>query len=355
MKIIVYAISKNEEKFVDRWANSMKEADAIYVLDTGSTDDTVEKLKRHGVVVKQEIIKPWRFDVARNKSLDLVPEDADLCVCTDLDEVFDVGWRKRLEEQIRDNNHARYNYNWQFDDNKNPIISYYLNKIHTRFDYKWVYPVHEVLEYTGESPEKVITLDDITLNHYPDKNKSRTSYLPLLELAYKENKDDPRILHYLGREYMYYNENDKAIKMLKKHVNSKFSTWKDERCASMRFIARCYARKEDIENSLKWFDKAINEAPYLRDAYVEKAILEYGLKNYNNVIYLCNVALDINENKKTYINEQFSYDHTIYDLLSLCYYYKNNKDLALYYIDKAILISPNIERLISNKKIFEKL
>lgn len=36
-KICVYAISKNEEKFVSRWVDSMKEADDIYVLDTGPT------------------------------------------------------------------------------------------------------------------------------------------------------------------------------------------------------------------------------------------------------------------------------------------------------------------------------
>ena len=46
MKIGVYAICKNEEKFVDRWVDSMNEADAIYVLDTGSTDKTVKKLKK---------------------------------------------------------------------------------------------------------------------------------------------------------------------------------------------------------------------------------------------------------------------------------------------------------------------
>ena len=80
--------------------------------------------------------------------------------------------------------------------------------------------VHEVLKYTKNKPENIITVNDILLNHYPDKNKSRANYLPLLELAYQENKDD-RTLHYLGREYMYYNENDKAIKMLKKHINSK--------------------------------------------------------------------------------------------------------------------------------------
>ena len=44
MKICVYAIAKNEEQFVDRWMDSMREADWVCVLDTGSTDRTVEKL-----------------------------------------------------------------------------------------------------------------------------------------------------------------------------------------------------------------------------------------------------------------------------------------------------------------------
>ena len=92
-KIVVYAISKNEEKFVERWVNSMKEADDIYVLDTGSTDNTVNLLNNFGVKVKEEKIDPWRFDVARNLSLEMIPDDVDICVCTDLDEVFEPGWR----------------------------------------------------------------------------------------------------------------------------------------------------------------------------------------------------------------------------------------------------------------------
>ena len=92
MEICVYAISKNESRFVDRWMDSMSEADSVVVLDTGSTDDTVEKLRTRGAVVVVESISPWRFDVARNRSLELVPATADLCVCTDLDEVFHPGW-----------------------------------------------------------------------------------------------------------------------------------------------------------------------------------------------------------------------------------------------------------------------
>ena len=57
-KVVVYAISKNEEKFVDRWYDSMKEADSIYVLDTGSKDATVDKLKGHGVNVVSKDISP---------------------------------------------------------------------------------------------------------------------------------------------------------------------------------------------------------------------------------------------------------------------------------------------------------
>lgn len=43
-KICVYAIAKNEMKFIDLWLDSMKEADYIVVLDTGSTDGTYEFL-----------------------------------------------------------------------------------------------------------------------------------------------------------------------------------------------------------------------------------------------------------------------------------------------------------------------
>ena len=47
-KVWVYAICKNESQFVDRWMDSMSEADQVVVLDTGSEDDTVERLQKRG-------------------------------------------------------------------------------------------------------------------------------------------------------------------------------------------------------------------------------------------------------------------------------------------------------------------
>ena len=51
MKICVYAISKNEEAFVERFYRSAKEADLILIADTGSTDGTVSKARDLGITV----------------------------------------------------------------------------------------------------------------------------------------------------------------------------------------------------------------------------------------------------------------------------------------------------------------
>ena len=351
MKICVYAISKNEEKFVDRWYESMKEADEIYVLDTGSKDKTYKKLKKHGIHVKREKIKPWRFDIARNKSLELLPDDTDICVCTDLDEIFEPGWRKKLEKAwINGTTRAYYNYNWSLDNNK-PLVNFYIEKIHLRKGYKWTHPVHEILEYNGK--EQKIIIDSITLNHYPDSNKSRSSYLPLLELSVKEDPLDDRNMHYLGREYMYYHKYNEAIDTLIKHLNLKTATWKDERCASMRFISRCYKNMNRYDEAKLWLHKAIHEAPYLRDPYIEMAILNYDLKNWKKVIYYTLKALKIKSHPKTYINEIFSFDSTPYDLLSIAYFYENDIKNSLYYVDLALKLNP-CERIKNNKKLIEK-
>ena len=127
-KICVYAISKNEEKFVKRWYESVKEADSVYVLDTGSTDETVSILKDLGANVSVKVIKPWRFDIARNESLKLVPLDTDICVCTDLDEVFEKNWRNTLEKAWKNCNRARYNYNWSLDEHNKPLVNFYIEK-----------------------------------------------------------------------------------------------------------------------------------------------------------------------------------------------------------------------------------
>ena len=226
--------------------------------------------------------------------------------------------------------------------------------MHSRNDYQWTHPIHEVLSYCGRGCEKRTFIDEITVNHYPDNNKSRSSYLPLLELSVEESPNDDRNMHYLGREYMYYKMWDKSIETLKRHLDLPTATWKDERSASMRFIARCYRNLGKLNLSRIWLEKAISETPYLREPLVEMGMLEYNENNYKDAIIYLEKALEIKDRYKSYINEPFCYDATIYDLLSICKYYVGDYKDSLYYIVKALKIDSNNERFINNKKIIEE-
>ncbi|WP_330587950.1 glycosyltransferase [Anaerocolumna sedimenticola] len=243
-KICVYAICKNEEQFVDRWMDSVNEADMVVVTDTGSTDQSVEKLRLRGAVVYSETIDPWRFDTARNIALNHVPEDVDICVANDMDEVFEKGWREKLEDAWQPGNtRAMYTFTWNRKPDGTPNKQSFMEKIHRRQNFHWVHPVHEILQYTGEGEESIVRIPGLVLNHRPDLTKPRSQYLPLLELSAKENPQDDRTAFWLGREYMYYGQYDKCIPELKRHLSLPSAKWDEERSASMRFIAKCYQLK----------------------------------------------------------------------------------------------------------------
>ena len=243
-RICVYAISKNEEEFVDRWVDAVNEADLIVVLDTGSTDNTVKKLKDRGVIVYEEKIIPWRFDVARNKALELVPDNIDICVSNDLDEVFEEGWRDKLESAWeKESTRAKYWFVWEHGLTGNIIKKFSMEKIHLRHGFRWKNHVHEILEYFGEGCDNSIFIDNIILYHYPDTKKSRTQYLQLLELSVKENPSDDRAMFWLGREYCYEKQYDKCISTLEKHLAMPSALWDEERSASMRLISKSFLAK----------------------------------------------------------------------------------------------------------------
>lgn len=356
MKVAVYAIAKNEESFVDRWADSMSEADEIVVLDTGSDDKTAEKLRARNIKVICDTVTPWRFDRARNISLSLVSQDADICVCTDLDEVFKKGWRKSLEEQWKkDTRQARYRYTWSFNPDGSEGVVFWIEKIHSRHGFKWVHPVHEVLESDdyGRSNE-IITLDDVELYHYPDSSKSRGQYLGLLELSVKEDPDDDRNRHYLGREYMYRGMWDKCIETLKFHLTMPSALWADERAASMRYIARAYIAKKETETAKLWYMQAIIQAPHLREAYMELAKLLYSADNYAGTVYFIKEGLKIRERPVTYICEAESWGAEPYDILSIALYNLGQKREALDASKKAHEICPDDKRIEKNIEIISR-
>ncbi len=353
-KIYVYAICKNEEKFAERWMKSMSEADGVYVLDTGSDDDTVRMLRELGAHVEQEVISPWRFDVARNRSLELVPEDADLCVCTDLDEVFHAGWRKSMEAALKPGvKQVRYRYTWNFLPDGREGSVFWIEKAHTRHDFKWVNPVHEILSYIGGDPYMAVEAESVQLDHHADNTKSRGQYLPLLELAVKEDPNNDRNMHYLGREYMFHQMWQECEETLLRHLALPSAIWEDERCASMRFIARAVFNQGRAEEAMRWLFRAIAEAPHLREPWIEASEMAARLNDWRGSLYFAAKALEITQRGRTYINEAESWDSKPYDLAAIAAYYSGAYGEALAFGKKALEYAPDDERLLSNLEFYK--
>lgn len=351
-KICVYAICKNEAKFVRRWMESMSEADVIVVLDTGSEDETVERLRSLGAQVTQEAIVPWRFDTARNRALSLVPEDVDVCVSTDLDEVFRPGWRAALEAAWTPGaGRGRYRYTWNFNPDGSEGVVFWADKIHARHGFHWRNPVHEVLAYELSGGYETVNIEGMQLDHHADDSKSRAQYLPLLELSVRERPEDDRGMHYLGREYMFHGRWRECIQTLKRHLELPTATWADERAASMRFIARAYKALGEAEEAEKWLLRAAAEAPHLREAWVELAMMMYHRRDWDGTAYFALRAIRIAERPKTYICEASAWGSLPYDLASLALFETGRTRLAAEMIDAAIERAPNDERLANNRRL----
>jgi len=341
---------------------SMREADLVVVTDTGSTDDTVERLRCFGAVVYEEEICPWRFDAARNRSLEHVPEDADICVCTDLDERFLPGWREKLETAWQHSQMncglcaartGRYLYNWSLKSDGSPNVQFYYFKVHSRNGFRWKCPVHEYIQYVGAEPLETVYIDGMILNHYPDPAKPRDAYLSLLELAVEEDPEDERMLCYLGREYLSRGEWRKSIDTLLAYLELPAANWEEERGAAMRWIANAFFRLGEMKEAYLWYGKACRETPRVREPYVEFAALCCEQEDWPMVLYLAEEALKIQERSKTFVNMSYAWDGTADDLCAVAAYRMDLPERALEHAKRALAYQPDSERLQNNVALLE--
>lgn len=290
VKIGVYNILKNEGHFIQQYCNSMKEADFIYLLDTGSTDGSYQILQRKSetekfkgkLFVHQQVIKPWRFDVARNVNLEMIPTPEqggpDVLISVDLDETLTEGWADEIRKIAFEHpNFDRiwYKYAWSHDENGEPGRVFWYDKIHQNDKgWKWKAPVHEFLDYDGtKSYEGCYRMnqDVIWLHHWPDQTKSRGSYLELLELRAKEMPEDIYGLCYLVREYQFYSRWEDSLKTAIQVYTKAMRDCpgqKDVLTSIARDIASMFDKVGLPDEAEFFFKKAIEYEPRLKDNYI---------------------------------------------------------------------------------------
>lgn len=350
MKIAVLGIALNEEKFVDRWLESTREGDITILVDTGSTDNTAQLASDRGAEVHRISVKPWRFDVARNTALALVPDDVDVVVNLDLDEVLMPGWREAIEaifEKNPETTRLHYDYIWSWNDDGSPGVRFYRDMIHVRHGYIWRHPCHETLYYCGEGEEKVHTTEEVKVEHHADNTKSRGQYLPLLSLAVKEDPRNDRMAHYYARELYFARDWEKAVAAFEHHLSLN-PTWAVERAQSMIYLSECHEMLGDMAEAQKYAGHAAITCSWTREPLVRLATLAYYRQDWRHCLYLVDRALEIDIPQKTYMNDPKAWGSYLYDIGFMSAYHSGKYDLAKAMISKALEIEPDNQRLVNN-------
>ena len=268
MRVAIYGIAKNEEQFAERWAEAvmpeLRPGDSTLILDTGSKDRTVRKLRTSKVTVEIGLVDPWRFDDARNASLVLVDPQAEAAFAVDLDEVPQPGWRDAIEADWAEGaTRLRYPYVWSWQPDGSPGVTYYGDKLHLRRGFRWKNPAHEVLKY-AHGQERHAWTEGLVVHHHPDTSKSRSSYLGLIGLALEEDPTDDRMQHYYARELLFNGRNVEAVEWFERHLANPRSTWRHERSQSMLYLAQSGGNEAWEE---QWIMRAVAECPERKEVW----------------------------------------------------------------------------------------
>ena len=153
---------------------------------------------------------------------------------------------------------------------------------------------------------------------------------------------------YLGREYMFYQRYEDAIKELTRHLSLPSSTWEPERCASMRYIARSYVALSNLEAAQRWALKACAEAPKEREPWVELGKIYYQQQSWPGVYYAMKQALIITEKPMSYICEPEAWGSLPADLCSIAAFNLGMIQEAITLCEAAISHDPVDPRLQNN-------
>jgi tetratricopeptide (TPR) repeat protein len=343
LKIAVYAISKNEEQFVERFCESARDADIIVIADTGSTDATVAKAQECGAVVHDIFISPWRFDLARNAVLALIPRDVDVCISLDLDEELQPGWRKEIERVwTAETTRLRYMFDWGCG------ISFYYEKIHARKGYFWHHPCHEYPVPDGRIAEVWAQTDMLLAVHKPDPTKSRGQYMDLLELSVKEDPQCPRNAFYYARELSFNARWEESIVACKNYLKLPQATWMNERCYAYRVMGRCYNEIGLNQEAEQAFHSAAGEAPNTREPWCELAMLMYRQSRWEECFAYAMRALKITDRARVYTCDPVVWGAQPHDLASIAAWNLGMIEKSIEQAELALEKEPENERLQKN-------
>ncbi|MCK5020301.1 MAG: glycosyltransferase [Candidatus Peribacteraceae bacterium] len=379
-KFSVAVIARNEELTLPRLVGSLKEFQErggnIYVLDTGSTDKTVEVAKNLGCIVEAvgdkyrinidedtakninekfivegevPILKAgdslFDFGSARNFAANL--SETDMVAMPDCDEVYTKMDLDKLDKAIEEGfEQLEYNFVFSHDHLGNPIIKFRHCKFYDRRKMKWNGIIHEILG--GETKRTFLGEDIIKLEHYQNEQTDRTGYIKGLAIDCYNHPENDRNSHYFARELFYFGRTNSAIKEFKNHIS--MNKWPTEASQSMLYVGDCYKKLGDTGEMLKWYSLSV-EKEARREPLMRMAEYYFGRGMHRQTIAYAEAALTITQ-LPFYSNHQPYYEHAPHELLYVAYWHLGDKVKSKEHWKKAINFMPSNPKYLSDAQFY---
>jgi len=264
MSISVAIIARNSEDVIERCLESVKDANEIIVVDTGSDTEATKDIARR---YTEHVYDYWGcneggkrdgllmdFSAARNEALRYCTMSHVLTI--DTDEVLETPM-ERLKAYSQGKGAAvsfRCVSALTGEEHRQPRL--YLNDPMV----KWHRPVHNFINARGEYS------DDFLITYYTNNQKKKDAdrTMRILKRYVEKNKDNAREMYYLGKEYHKRRDYKRAYDMFKAYVQkSKFPGEKADAFVMMARSAVGLGRYTDAVNAAM---AAVNMNPMFKEA-----------------------------------------------------------------------------------------
>lgn len=341
-------IAKNEEEVIGRCIESVIDIiDEIIVVDTGSTDKTIEVAEKYGAKVYNFT---WIDDFAAARNYSFSKASKEYIFWLDADDILFPGDKekfKELKESLDGTVDAvSMNYVLAVDENNNPVSSLRRNRLVKRKNnFSWLGKVHEYLEVYGN-----IISSDISILH--QKNKPYTDRnLRIYEGMLKNNDEfSPREQFYYANELFDHGRYDEALDMYRKFVDGK-KGWVEDVKSALSKIADCYSYKEDKDMEMKALLEAFEYDIPRPDFCCRIAYRFIEQNRYREAIFWYKAAIDTkpDEDNMALINHAY-YTWIPYIQLCVCYANLGDFNTSNYYNEKAAEYIPDHPSVLQNRE-----
>jgi len=311
--------------FIDRWT----------ILDTGSTDNTVEIIKEVMSSIPGELFQEsfLNFRDSRNRLIELAEDTCVFNIILDDTYVLHGNVREFLTKVRGDDVADSYSLFLKESPlpGENTKTDYHITYSSNRIikperKLKYVYTIHEIIQ---SNKNILIPIENAYIVDYSSEYmKERTTQRKLKDLAdleteYKNNPDDPRSLYYIAETYMYLEDWKNAYKYYE--LRSKKSGYREEIFDSLYKMAVISERDNPWGFSHQLYLDAFSFSPH-RSESLFMIGKHYSEANNPDLAYLyLKRAYEIgypkheNMNLKIYMHE-FNVPSL---LLPLCYSFRN--------------------------------